>query len=145
VIAHDRFDEVIKKAREADSIVQIKEYTIGEGGDITTAPQTVLTVPTAFEAALTGAAPQVPEGEGKVREAPAPVIFDTPEDRKVAQLTIDLIREKYERELKGGHKELKSPEVQKRIAEDVRRISKARQGTLRALSPSPMSSNWWRS
>lgn len=137
VIAHDRFDEVIKKAREADSIVQIKEYTIGEGGDITTAPQTVLTVPTAFEAALTGSAPQVPDDDDKVREVPAPVIFETPEDRQVAQLTIDLIREKYERELKGGHKELKSPEVQKRIAEDVRRISKARQGTLEGIVVQP--------
>jgi type III restriction enzyme len=55
----------------------------------------------------------------------------------VAQLTIDLIREKYERELKGGHKELKSPEVQKRIAEDVRRISKARQGTLEGIVTQP--------
>jgi type III restriction enzyme len=134
VIAHDRFDEVIKKAREADSLVQIKTYTIGETGDIATAPQTVLSVPTAIEVALTGATPQVPEGDDTYPKVSAPFLIETPEDRQVAQLTIDLIREKYERELKGGHKELKSPAVQKRIADDVRRISKARQGSLEGIT-----------
>lgn len=136
VIAHDRFDEVIKKAREADSLVQVKEYRIGEGGDISTEPQVVYTVPTAFEAALTGAA--LPESEDKVQEGAAqPFVFDRPEDRKIAQLTIELIRDKYERELKGGHKELKSPEVQQRIAADVKRLSVERQGELEGMGVQP--------
>ncbi|WP_062788640.1 DEAD/DEAH box helicase [Novosphingobium capsulatum] len=136
VIAHDRFDEVIKKAREADSLVQVKEYRIGEGGDISTEPQVVYTVPTAFEAALTGAA--LPESENKVQEGAAqPFVFDRPEDRKIAQLTIELIRDKYERELKGGHKELKSPEVQQRIAADVKRLSVERQGELEGMGVQP--------
>ena len=136
VIAHDRFDEVIKKAREPDSLVQMKKYRIGEGGDISTEQQVVYTVPTAFEAALTGA--ELPESESKVQEdAPQPFVFDKPEDRKIAQLTIELIRDKYERELKGGHKELKSLEVQKRIAADVRRLSGERQGELEGIVVQP--------
>lgn len=136
VIAHDRFDEVIKKAREADSLVQVKEYRIGEGGDISIEPQVVYTVPTAFEAALTGA--ELPESENKVSGGGAqPFVFDKPEDRKVAQLTIELIRDKYERELKGGHKELQSPEVQQRITADVKRLSVERQGELEGIAVQP--------
>lgn len=136
VIAHDRFDEVIRKAREADSLVQVKEYRIGEGGDIATEPQVVYTVPTAFEAALTGA--ELPESENKVQEGAAqPFVFEKPEDREIAQLTIELIRDKYERELKGGHKELKSPDVQQRIAADVRRLSVERQGELEGIVTQP--------
>jgi type III restriction enzyme len=134
VIAHDRFDEVIKKAREADSLVQVKEYRIGKGSDISTEPQVVYTVPTAFEAALTGA--ELPAG--RVEEAePEPYVFDRPEDRKVAQITIELIRDKYERELKGGHKELRSPEVQQRIVADVKRLSVERQGELEGIVAQP--------
>lgn len=136
VIAHDRFDEVIRKAREADSLVQVKEYRIGEGGDISTEPQVVYTVPTAFEAALTGA--ELPESENKVSGGGAqPFVFDQPEDRKVAELTIELIRDKYERELTGGHKELKSPEVQQRIVADVKRLSVERQGSFDGIVAQP--------
>lgn len=134
VIAHDRFDEVIKKAREADSLVQVKTITIGEGGDISAEPQVVLTVPTTFEIALTGRREDHLLNEDGGEPA---FTFSQPEERKAAQLTIDLIREKYERELKGGHHELRSPEVQKRIVEDVKRLSVERQGTLEGVVAQP--------
>ncbi len=134
VIAHDRFDEVIKKAREADSLVQIKEYRIGDGGDISIEPQVVFTIPPDFEAVLFGTV--LPEN--MVREAETePFVFEKPEDRKVAQLTIELVRDKYERELKGGYKELTSDQVQQRIAADVKRISAERQGSLEGIIEQP--------
>jgi type III restriction enzyme len=134
VIAHDRFSEVIKKAKEADSLVQVKEYRIGAGGDISTEPQFVMEVPTVFETALTGK--DVPNG---VREEQAPFIFDNAEDRQVAQTTIDVIRDKYERQLRGGLKDLLKPEIQKAIAADVAKISAARQiqGSLEGIAQAP--------
>lgn len=135
VIAHDRFDEVIKKAREDGSIVQMKQLRIGAGGDISTEPQMVITVSTAFEAALTGA----PQAEPQIDEAgkQQQLIFNTPQEQEVAKVTIELLRDKYSRELKGGHKELRSPEVQKRIVDDVRRLTLERQGSLEGMTLEP--------
>lgn len=134
VIAHDRFSEVISKAKEADSLVQLKAFTIGAGGDISTEPQSIMEVTTTFEAALTGK--DVPEG---VREERTPFIFDSLEDRQIAQTTIDVIRDKYERQLTGGLKDLLKPEVQKAIAADVTRLSAARQsqGVLGGIVQTP--------
>lgn len=142
VIAHDRFDEVIKKARETDSLVRVKTVTIGEDGDVTTAPQTVVAMPTAFEAAMTGDwptelnDPRTADGE-RVRETSTPFVFEKPAERDVARATLDVIRTKYERELTGGVKALSTPEVQKAIAADVRRHrnqTREAQGTLEGVA-----------
>jgi type III restriction enzyme len=117
VIAHDRFDEVIKRAREADSLVQVKKLTIGAGGDIEAVAPVVVSVPTAWESALTGIVP----GGGLVQETPATFTYEKPVDRQVAKTTIDIIRAKYERQLPDGVAGLARPEVRAAIAEDVRR------------------------
>lgn len=133
VIAHDRFDDVIKRAREADSLVRVKTITIGDGGDVSPAPQTVVAMPTAFEAAMTGDWPKElerpetadPEAGG-VREASATYAFDTPVKRDIARATLEVIRG-YERR-PGGVQALSTPEVQKAIAVDVRRHRQEAQG-----------------
>jgi type III restriction enzyme len=130
VIAHDRFDEVIKKARDADSLVQIKEYRIGNGGDISTEPETIIKVEPKFVSDLTGAGTDASASSGTETKAP---LFTTKEDRQAVETTIDLIRDKYERELKGGVSDLQKPEVQERIAKDVQRLTQARQGTLEGI------------
>lgn len=132
VIAHDRFDDVIKKAREDDSVLKVKEFTIGEGGDISTERQEVIEVPTIIETQLTGR----PAG-GVAESEQTKYVFDAPREQELARTTIDVVREKYERELKGGLKDLKKPEVQKAIAEDVRRISKPAQGMLEGVIDEP--------
>ena len=129
VIAHDRFDEVIKKAREADSLVQIKEYRIGNGGDISTEPETIIKVEPKFVSDLTGGGETSAASDGQTKQP----LFTTQEDRQAVETTIDLIRDKYERELKGGVGELQKPEVQQRIAKDVERLTQARQGTLEGI------------
>lgn len=130
VIAHDRFDEVIKKAKEADSLVQIKEYRIGNGGDISTEPETIIKVEPKFVSDLTGGGDETTPASGSQAKPP---LFTTKEDRLAVETTIDLIRDKYERELKGGVSELQKPEVQERIAKDVERLTQAQQGTLEGI------------
>lgn len=134
VIAHDRFSEVISKAKEADSLVQMKAFTIGAGGDISTEPQTVTAVATSFEAALTGRT--LPQG---LAEETTTYVFNRTDERDIAQTTIDIIRDKYERQLTGGLKDLLKPDVQKAIAADVSRITEARkpQGTLEGITDTP--------
>ena len=130
VIAHDRFDEVIKKAREADSLVQIKEYRIGAGGDISTEPETIITVEPRFISDLTGAGTETSPTSGEQAKQP---VFSTAQDRKAVQTTVDIIRDKYERELKGGVSDLHKPEVQQRIVNDLQRLTQAQQGTLEGI------------
>ena len=55
VIAHDRFDEVIRAARDPNSIVAIrKAILVGEGGDVSPQGATVLDSRTLVETSLTG-------------------------------------------------------------------------------------------
>ncbi|QKS00127.1 DEAD/DEAH box helicase family protein [Sphingomonas sp. CL5.1] len=131
VIAHDRFDEVIKRAKEPGSIVRLKEITIGEGGDVTPEAREVMTVPTAFEAALTGRLPEM--GGGVVAEERADYIPPTPEKVAYVDTTLALIRDKFERKLTGGLADLKKPEVQAEIAHDVRAATAAAQGSFDTL------------
>ncbi|MDN2582150.1 DEAD/DEAH box helicase family protein [Aquibium sp. ELW1220] len=131
VIAHDRFDEVIKKAREADSLVQIKALTIGPGGDVSAEAGTVLQIPTSYETTLMGTTtPFVTANE-------AGAIFTHDHERKVVESTLDFISKKYERQLKGGVQELLRPEVQQEIANDVRRALQPAQGSLEGIVAQP--------
>lgn len=134
VIAHDRFDEVIKRAREPGSIVKLKEITIGEGGDVTPDAREVMTVPTAVEAMFTGRVPMatvVRDGDDRPTYTPP-----TPEQVAIADATLAFIRER-ERTLPGGLADLKKPEVQAAIAADVRRATAAAQGSFDAVLPPP--------
>lgn len=127
VIAHDRFDEVIKKAKDADSLVQIKTITIGEHGDVSDQGSRVVEVATGFEALLTGKRIDGMEDDGTA------FVFDHPEDQKIAVTAIDLVTQKYERALQGGVKDLTRPEVQAEIVADIRRIQNQAQGTLNGI------------
>lgn len=129
VIAHDRFDEVIKKAKDADSLVQIKTIMIGEHGDVSDQGSRVVEVATGFESMLTGKRNDGMEDDG------TPFVFDHPEDQKIAAVAIDLVAQKYERALQGGVKELNRPEVQAEIVADIKRIQRQSQaqGTLEGI------------
>jgi type III restriction enzyme len=117
VIAHDRFDDVIRAARDPNSLVAIRKAVIvGEGGDVSQQGAVVLEARANFETALTGLG--FAEGDG----APQPLVFDTSEERSAAEVTIRIIQNRYERQLKKGLSQLAEPEVQARIAADVRDV-----------------------
>lgn len=125
VIAHDRFDAVIQQARDANSIVQVKQLTIGPDGDVPDTTSRVLELRPAYEVVLTGQG--MNDGDGQT-----PFIFDRPEDRQAAAMTIDFIGRKYEREL-GSVGDLARPEVQQRIIADVRRAMQTDQATFEGM------------
>ncbi|HEY8596500.1 MAG TPA: DEAD/DEAH box helicase family protein [Devosiaceae bacterium] len=131
VVAHDRFNEVVTKAREAGSIVQIKTLTIGKGGDVSDAGARVVSVPTAVETALTGL------GASELADSAAqqPFVFNSEEARRAAEVTIDFIQQKYERRLQNGVTDLNSEEVRREIAADVKRALAPTQGTLAGTLP----------
>ena len=128
IIAHDRFDEVIQRAREPGSLVH-KQVLIGPGGDIPTGGAEVLQAPSYLEAAITGRA-----GGMSDEQAPAP-LFAGPAAQAAAAVTLTVIRQ-MERELPNLGA-LNTPEVQARISARVSAITQPVQGELTGIAPAP--------
>ena len=130
VIAHDRFDDVIAKAREDGSIVKLKEIRIGGDGDVSGEGAFVLEAPTHTETALSGRRSGV---EG-LAEDEAPFIFHTEEERSAAEAALALIQQKYERRLTNGIGGLSDNAVQEEITRDVEQAIQPRQGALEGIA-----------
>lgn len=130
VIAHERFDDIIAKAREPGSIV-MKPLEIGEGGDIPATGATLVTAPSIAEMIVTGAQPEIP-GFAEERAA---FVFRSAEEGKAAEVTLDVIK-RYERKL-GSAESLRDKDVQKQIAEEVRELVRPVQGTLEGVIEAP--------
>ena len=127
VIAHERFDDIIAKAREPGSIV-MKPLEIGEGGDIPATGSTLVTAPSVAEMIVTGAQPEI-SGFGEA-ERPA-FVFRSAEEGRAAEVTLDVIK-RYERKLRSAEA-LRDKDVQKQIAEEVRELVRPAQGTLEGV------------
>jgi type III restriction enzyme len=87
VIAHDRFDEIIKRAREPGSIV-MKRLEIGEGGDVSPASATLVLAPSIAESVITGVGPSV---FGVTEPLPPAYVFHSPQESRAAEVTLDAI------------------------------------------------------
>lgn len=130
VIAHDRFDEIIKRAKEPGSIV-MKRLEIGEGGDVSPAGATLVTAPSVAEMLITGVGPSV---LGVAEPAP-PYAFKSKEESRTAEVTFEVIR-RFDRKL-GNVEELRQPEVQRQIAQEVKALIQPVQGGLEGFIEAP--------
>jgi type III restriction enzyme len=131
VIAHERFDDIIAKAREPGSIV-MKTVEIGEGGDISLSGATLVTAPSIAEMIVTGAQPEIPGFSETERPA---FVFKSAEEGKAAEVTLEVIK-RYERKL-GSAEALRDKDVQKQIADEVRDLVRPVQGTLEGVVQGP--------
>lgn len=131
VIAHDRFDEVIRRAREDDSPFAIKKISIGDDADISGSGAYVLESPTVLNSILTGSSAGM-EGLSDVKQEA--YVFETPREMEAAQVAIELIQHQFERKLKRGVGQLNEPEVRKEIAAAVKEIMKPVQGELEGVT-----------
>lgn len=131
VIAHERFDDIIAKAREPGSIV-MKTVEIGEGGDISVTGATLVTAPSVVEMIVTGVQPEIPGFAKQERDA---FVFKSPTEAKAAEVTLEVIK-RYERKL-GSAEALRGAEVQKQIADEVRELVRPIQGTLEGIIEAP--------
>ncbi len=126
VIAHERFDEIVKAARQPDSLVTMKVIEIGAGGDVSAEGAVLLESKSTVETMLTGGGGGFSDGETTA------FVFDTPEDRKTAEMVYRAI-EHQERQLTKGINQLSEPAVQARIAADVTAALAPVQGTLEGV------------
>ncbi|WLA81955.1 DEAD/DEAH box helicase [Bradyrhizobium elkanii] len=131
VIAHERFDEIVARAREPGSIV-MKALEIGVGCDISAAGATLINTPSIAEMIVTGAQPEIPG----FTEQPRPAfVFNSPEEGKAAEVTLEVIK-RYERKL-GSAEALRETAVQQQIAAEVRDLVRPIQGTLEGVVQAP--------
>ena len=131
VIAHERFDDIIAKAREPGSIV-MKTVEIGEGGDISVTGATLVIAPSVVEMIVTGVQPEIPGFAEEERDA---FVFNSPTEAKAAEVTLEVIK-RYERKL-GSAEALRGAEVQRQIADEVRELVRPVQGTLEGIIEAP--------
>ena len=131
VIAHERFDEIIAKAKEPGSIV-MKQIVIGNGGDISAAGATLVEAPSIVESIILGTTPSLP---GMSEPPQAPILFKNDDERKAAEVTFEVIR-KYERHLKDAS-DLKKTEVKRAIEKEVRELIRPAQGSLKGIKEEP--------
>ncbi|MGZ2439372.1 DEAD/DEAH box helicase [Sinorhizobium medicae] len=131
VIAHERFDDIIAKAQEPGSIM-MKTVEIGEGGDVSLVGATLVTAPSIAEMIVTGAQPEI---SGFSDQSRATFIFNSPEEGKAAEVTLEVIK-RYERKL-GSAEALREKSVQQQITAEVRELMKPVQGTFEGVVAQP--------
>lgn len=125
VIAHDRFDEIIQKAKEPGSIV-LKSVEISSDGEVWRDGKIELSSPTIVEQIIGGAS-----GFGEQPQA----VFQSEQAKTVAHVTYQVIRQ-MERELPNLDR-LRAPEVQAKIAQRVEELTRPIQGTLEGIMEKP--------
>lgn len=130
VIAHERFDEIIQKAKEPGSVV-LKQLVIGEGGEVSAAGATLVESKSMAETLILGVG-TVPPG---VKETPPTYQFRNPQEKRAAEVALQVIRQ-YERKLSAAA-ELRKPEVKEQIAKEVKELLKPKQGTLEGFDEAP--------
>ncbi len=134
VVAHDRFDEVIRRAREDDSPFAIKKIIIGDDADVSSKGAEVLESPTVLDSILTGAHSGMPSVSDS---KPSQYIFETAQEQQAAQVTLELIQHQYERKLKRGVTQLNEPEVRKEIVASVKEALKPAQSEFEGVVGGP--------
>jgi type III restriction enzyme len=131
VIAHERFDDLIQEAKKPGSIV-MKQVVIGDGGEVSAAGSTLVETKSMAESIIFGTAPNM---DGVPAEAAPAAKFTTPQERKAAEITLDVIRQ-YERRL-VDIADLRKPEVKAQISQEVRELIQPLQGTFEGMDMLP--------
>ncbi|HEX5050917.1 MAG TPA: DEAD/DEAH box helicase family protein, partial [Planctomycetota bacterium] len=126
IVAHDRFQDIVDEARKGGYSFSV----IHVGEDVAEVPKQSVVVPPVFETMLTGTQATVGDDVGpgalalvtpEAGEA-VPPRFQAPEEATAARFAIDAIR-KATRDARvvPGARALETPEIQKRLAKDVKK------------------------
>jgi type III restriction enzyme len=127
IVSHDRFQEIIDEANRPDSIIRTGVII---GKDIPMGRTRVVVAEPSLVERLIGTAP-ASTGAGITPSVQKP-LFTEPEEQKVAQTTLEVLRE-FERLPSSA--DLKKPEVMKKIVERVNEAVRPAQGVLPGVAP----------
>jgi len=125
IIAHDRFQDIVDRANDPNSIIK-KKIEIGNGGDVPFEKPQAIAVPPLVSVVLAGSS--VPGNDYNHQpETPTQTIIKTPQHQRVAEVTMEVAK-RYEC-LKSS-RELSTPEIQTQIIKEVSEIIKPEQEAL---------------
>lgn len=122
IVSHDRFQEIIDEANRPDSIIRTG-VVIGRDVPLEKS-KVVVAEPTLIERLIGGTAPNDGSTAPKFTQQP---LFTEPEDQKLAQVTLEVLRE-FERLPSSA--DLKKPEVFQKIVERVTEAVRPAQATI---------------
>ncbi len=141
VIAHDRFNELIERAKDANGVIhKLKTVTIGDGGDVTTGKPVIITAPSVIQQMLTQALAKpsdepVDANGNKGFAAPAAPVFSfqKQEEVELAQTVLQDVLPTIRREIATIH-DLQKPAMVQRIVEDAMAIQRTKSGLFTELT-----------
>lgn len=126
VISHDRFDEIIDQAQNANGLIH-KKVLIGEGGDVPIQKPVMVEAPSAFSAAIERAInPTAPPPTG-VKEADAPRFEFTPAEAQLARVVGSVLLPKIGSKV-GAMSDLKSERTIRQATADAIAVLQADEG-----------------
>lgn len=137
VIAHDRFNELIEKAKSADGLVhKFKAVKIGDGGDVPFTKPVMVEAPSIIQAMIRqAAAPADPPAGGVGEPAPPAFTFDKPEEIALAETALNVVLPTLPGRVRGALQtvsDLKSEQVVKQIAAEAVTALRAKEGLFAA-------------
>ncbi|WP_372922418.1 DEAD/DEAH box helicase family protein [Roseovarius sp.] len=152
VIAHERFNELIEKAKEENGVTRkLKAVTIGEGGDVPPSKPISVPAPSIIDQMLAQAEAKtkptvaVTDGEGGdvhlepanqaggTTDAPTPFTFNTPKQVKVARTVLDQVLPQISKRVRSIQ-DLNDPKMIEMIAETAMTINARDEGLFASVT-----------
>ncbi len=152
VIAHDRFNDLIERAKEDNGVTRkLKTVTIGEGGDIPATKPVVVTVPSVIEQmvlqaeAQAGTAssgnthpgsyeqPATADGAGFSAPPAPPFRFKKPEEVNLAKTVLSVVMPEVSKQV-SSIKDLQDPKIVQRITETALAAQKLQDGLIPSVT-----------
>jgi len=145
VIAHDRFNDLIEKAKDADGVIHsLKQVKIGEGGDVSTAKPVMVEAPSVIEQMLKQvvrppeddvAAEFAPDPKASgMSDRPAPAFtFQKEEELALAQTVLTDVLPRIKTQV-ATMRDLNDDKVVKRIVADAMAIQRGKQDLFSELT-----------
>lgn len=126
VIAHDRFNDLIEKAREADGVIhELKQVRIGEGGDIPATAPRMVEAPSVIEAMVRQADDAT--GSGAAEPDAPRFTFNKPEEMALAQTALAKVLPAFQRRI-TKFTDLNSEKVIRAVAAEALAIQSEKEG-----------------
>ncbi|MFO0805092.1 MAG: DEAD/DEAH box helicase family protein [Gemmataceae bacterium] len=119
IVAHDKFQEIVDDAKEADSPIRLQQLLL-DPADMAQKPISVPSQPAVME--KLGIAPPGGPMPTPAGAAPPPPMFATAEERKIAAVAYDVLRTfENKPDTVPSLAALQSKEIQKQVVEEVKR------------------------
>jgi type III restriction enzyme len=145
VIAHDRFNDLIERAKTADGVIhKLKSVTIGDGGDVASSKPVMVEAPSVIEQMLnrvlavpeTDITYEAPDADhGEVAAPPGPVFtFQKEEEVALAKTVLTDVLPSIKTQV-TTIRDLNDEKVVKRIVADAMAIQRSKEGLFPSLTP----------